>query len=210
MADSHGHDEGSDVDLRGGPALAAIASRVGPAAGNGEPFDDVKGRRSADVLLQVMTQDLTTLSGQADIKASILITAASIVVSVSLTATRYKEVRWALATLSVFALVALANAILAVLPRGKPIRAGEGIPATPFNPLYFAHAARVDSDAYVETMAGVLREDASIYEAVTRQVHSLAYHLEHRKFAHLRRAYAWFLSGFVAAGVAQLITLMAH
>jgi hypothetical protein len=54
---------------------------------------------------------------------------------------------------------------------------------------------------------GGLRDDATIYEAAARQIHSLAYHLEHRKFAHLRRAYAWFLGGFLAAGVAQLITL---
>ncbi len=38
-------------------------------------------------------------------------------------------------------------------------------------------------------------------------MHALAFHLEHRKFAHLRRAYAWFLAGFVAAGLAQVVTL---
>ena len=171
------------------------------------PFDGVQGRRSVDVLLQVMTQDLVALSGQADLKASIMITAASIVISVSLSAVRYNEVRWSVATLSVFALVALANAILAVLPRGRPTRVGAGQPVTPYNPLYFAHAAGVGVDDYVREIADVCREDATLYEALARQVHALSFHLERRKFGHLRRAYAWFIAGFVAAGVAQLITV---
>ena len=196
-------DEGIDLRAKG-------ANDANGADGPSSPvpaFAEVKGRRSVDVLLQVMSQDLVVLSGQADLKASILITAASILVSVSIAATRYKQVRWAVGTLVVFAVIALGNAIFAVLPRGRPTRAGQGEPAAPFNPLYFAHAARVDVDAYVQSVAGICRDDAAIYEASTRQVHALAYHLEHRKFVHLRRAYAWFLAGFVAAGVAQLIML---
>jgi hypothetical protein len=53
----------------------------------------------------------------------------------------------------------------------------------------------------------VCRNDASLYEALTRQVHALSSHLERRKFGHLRRAYAWFIAGFVAAGLAQIITV---
>jgi hypothetical protein len=199
MAEGGVQQEEDGVDLR--------ATGADGWGGAPRPFAEVSGRRSVDVLLQVMTQDLVTLSGQADLKASILITAASIAVSVSLAATRYKEVRWALGTLSVFAVVALANAIFAVLPRGKPTRAGQGRPVTTFNALYFAHAARVDVDDYVRSVAEICRDDAAIYEASTRQVHALAFHLEHRKFAHLRRAYAWFLAGFVAAGLAQVVTL---
>jgi len=199
--------EAREVDVRTDSSAEPDRPTPGEGAASRGVFFDVRGRRSVDVLLQVMTQDLVTLSGQADLKASILITASSIVVSVSLAATRYKEVRWSVATLSLFAVIALANAILAVLPRGKPIRAGAGTPATPYNPLYFAHAAAVRADDYVQEMAEICRDDAALYEAVTRQVHALAFHLENRKFAHLRRAYAWFLSGFVAAGLAQLITL---
>jgi hypothetical protein len=199
MADTGVQEENEGVDVH--------ANGTDGASGAVPAFAEVRGRRSVDVLLQVMTQDLVILSGQADLKASILITAASIAVSVSLAATRYQEVRWAVGTFSVFAVIALANAIFAVLPRGKPTRAGQGEPATPFNPLYFAHAARVGADDYVRSVAGICRDDATIYEASARQVHALAYHLEHRKFVHLRRAYAWFLAGFFAAGLAQLITL---
>jgi Family of unknown function (DUF5706) len=197
---------GPDIDIRRG-VRDGQDLETGLSATASAPFSDVQGRRSVDVLLQVMTQDLVILSGQADLKASIMITAASIVVSLSLNATRYKEVRWSVATLSLFAVVALANAILAVLPRGRPTRVGAGHPATPYNALYFAHASEIPVDDYVREIAGVCREDASLYEALTRQVHALSVHLERRKFAHLRRAYAWFLSGFIAAGFAQLITL---
>jgi len=202
-----------DEDQRGGPEIDVRHAdpdrgyvEPGSSGADGVPFSEVQGRRSVDVLLQVMTQDLVTLSGQADLKASILITAASIVISVSLSATRYKEVRWSVVVLSVFAVLALANAILAVLPRGRPTRVGAGQPAMPYNALYFAHAASVPADDYVRDIAGICRDDASLYEAITRQVHALALHLERRKFGHLRRAYAWFLSGFIAAGLAQLIT----
>jgi len=210
---------GPDLDLRDGPTPVVGGAPVETARVEGgrvdgaaaaapvSPFAGVTGRRTVDALLQTMTQDLVALSGQADLKASIMITASSIVVSVSITATRYSQVRWSLVTLSVFAVAALANAILAVLPRHRSTRVGVGSPPQPVNPLYFAHAATVGADDYVRQIAGICAADATVYEAITRQVHALSFHLEHRKFRHLRRAYAWFVTGFVAAGIAQLVIL---
>ncbi len=178
---------------------------AGPAVAH-SGFADVEPRRSVDVLLQVTMQDLVALSGQADLKASIMITAASIVLSVSFAAIRYSSVRWGLGTLMVFALVALAMAILAVLPRGTPTRPGVGMPANPFNPLYFAHAATVSPDEYVDRLGALCADNALLYEGMSRQIHALSVHLETRKFRYLRRAYACMLAGFVFAIAAQLIS----
>jgi hypothetical protein len=152
-------------------------------------------------------QDLVALSGQADLKASIMITAASIVLTGSIATIRYAKVRWGLGTLMAFALCALAMAILAVLPRGTPTRPGAGVPANPFNPLYFAHAATVPADDFVQRLGDLCTDDSRLYEAMAQQIHALSVHLEVRKFRYLRRAYALLLAGFALAGVVQLISL---
>lgn len=50
-----------------------------------DPLAQVVGRRSVDYLLRNTRQQLVALTGQADLKASIVITAASLVLSISAT-----------------------------------------------------------------------------------------------------------------------------
>ena len=63
------------------------------------PFADVASRHTTDYFLLGLQQQMVQLTGQADLKGSIIITAASIVVSVSATQFSDPELRWSLVTL---------------------------------------------------------------------------------------------------------------
>ena len=71
------------------------------------PFADVPERITTDYLLYGLQQQMTQLTGQADVKGSIIITASAIVISVSVTQFNVDELRWSLVTLVAFVLLAL-------------------------------------------------------------------------------------------------------
>jgi hypothetical protein len=170
------------------------------------PFAAVKGHRTADVFLQTATTDLTALSGQADLKGSIMITSTSLILSVSVATMRYHEVRYGVGTLSIFALAALVMAILAILPAAAS-KSHVVVDPDKINPLYFRHAAQLTPEQYADRMAYLLQGDTRMYEAMVAQIHSLSVHLETKKFARLRLGYIILVAGFVTASVVQAVAL---
>ena len=159
-------------------------------------------RGSADTMLRNLQQQLVSVTGQADLKASIIITASSI--SLSLVATRVSDsrLRPGAITLGVFVLAALCCAIFAVLPKyqvkGDP-------PVGQFNPLFFGHVALLTTDAYEKAMHEIIGDEERMYTAILHDLHAQSSYLLRRKFRPLRWAYLSLLAGFIAGGVAQAI-----
>src|ERR1700710_827064 len=85
-------------------------------------FGKVTERNTADVMLRTAQQHHVSLSAMADTKASIIITVSSIVLTLSLGKVDQPELRMSVVTLTVFTLMALLLAILAVLPKYRPLR----------------------------------------------------------------------------------------
>ena len=87
-----------------------------------DPFGDVRGSHVVDYVLRNVHQQLVALSSQADLKANIMITVTSILLSLSLTHLDSGRLRWSAITFSGFLLLALVFALLSVLPK-FPFRA---------------------------------------------------------------------------------------
>lgn len=167
---------------------------------DGGPFDAVRGRRTVDVLLQSSTQDLVTISGQADLKGSILVTASSLVMSIAITNLDQTSLRPGLLTLMAFCVPALILAALAILPAGRRKRT-----EPEKNPLFFAHAVDIPRPTYVAELARICEDDASVYEAIAAQIHDLSVHLELTKFRYLRWGYVALVMGLVASSMVQAV-----
>jgi hypothetical protein len=86
------------------------------------PFAQVPERNPADVMLRTTQQHHVALSTMADTKANIIITVSSIVLTLSMGRLDQPELRASVLTLTVFTLLALLLAILAVLPKYRPLR----------------------------------------------------------------------------------------
>ena len=174
------------------------------------PFAAVPGRRSVDELFRNIQQALVAYTGQADLKANIVITTSSLVLTI--VATRWSEasLRPGLSAVAIGALLALLTAITVVIPKFR--LPGKGEVRHHFepdeNPLFFGHFASMPRDRFVEILAELSIDDAVLYEAQAADVHDQGRYLVHQKYRHLRLAYIFLGLAFLAGGVAQAIATL--
>ena len=167
-------------------------------------FHAVPERNTGDNLIRTAQQHHVHLSAMADLKANIIITVSSVILTVTLGRVNDPELKFSAIILLGFTSVALILAILAVLPKYRPLRlAGKARPAN-FNLLFFGHFAELPPEEFLGDLARAMRSDGSAYETMGRDLYSLGVYLAHYKYPYLRAAYLFFLSGFLLAGLEQV------
>ena len=172
------------------------------------PFADVQSRHTADYFLLGLQQEMVQLTGQADLKGSIIITASAIVVSVSVTQFNEADLRWSLVTLVAFVLLALLSSIVAVFPKFKiHPEPGDRLPHG-FNPFFFGHFSQISKARYLELMAEVLGDDRTTYRVMLEDIYDQGGYLLRNKYRFLRFSYGCFLVGFIAASIQLTITVI--
>lgn len=172
-------------------------------------FAAIPERNTGDVLLRTMQQHHVQLSVMADTKANILITVSSIILTMVLGKLDDPQLRPAMFTLAGFIFVALLLAVIAVLPKYRPLRVGPGALPESFNLMFFGHFAELPRDRFLGEIAESLKSDGSVYETMARDVYSIGYYLAHYKYRFLRWSYLFFLGGFVCAGMVEVAKLIA-
>ena len=155
-------------------------------------------------MLRTTQQQLTDLSGQADLKASIVMTTSAILTSVAAARLDHESVRWSLVTFMVGLLAAMLCAVFSLLPTFRT-RLPEGQAA---NPLFFGHFGAMRRDDYLEAMSELMRSDADVYRAITLDMYAAGRYLLQHKYRFLRLSYFFFLGAFAVAGVQQLVTAL--
>ncbi len=172
-------------------------------------FAAVPERNTGDTLLRTMQMHHVQLSSMADTKANIIITMSSIVLTLVLGRLTDPVLRTASLTLAAFTLLALLLAVLAVLPKYRPLKlVDDKIPAQ-FNLLFFGHFAELPRERFLAEIAGALKSDGSVYETMARDTYALGWYLAHHKYRYLRLSYIFFLAGFLLACVVQVGSLLA-
>ena len=166
-------------------------------------------RNTGDVILRTTQQHHVALSSMADTKANIIITVSSIVLTLSIGRMGEPTLRASVLTLTGFTLAALLLAILAVLPKYRPLRLKDGQPLPPhFNLLFFGHFAELDQQRFLREIAERMKADGSVYRTMAIDIHSLGSYLSHHKYRYLRLSYICFLTGFIASVVIEAVHLL--
>lgn len=176
----------------------------------GEPlFLQVPERNTGDNFLRTVQQHHVQLSVMADVKANIIITVSSIVLTMTINKLSEPALRVSAITLICFTTVALLLAILAVLPKYRPLRLvpGQSLPAQ-FNLLFFGHFAELTQQQFLNELSRAMPPNGNIYEMMGKDIYGLGYYLAHYKYRYLRAAYLFFLTGFVFASLEQLWRLL--
>jgi hypothetical protein len=170
--------------------------------GAADSFSRIPERNTGDAILRTAQQHHVALSSMADLKANILITVSSIVLTMTLGRMNDPALRISALTLTAFTLTALLLAILAVLPKYRPIKVtGAGLPSE-FNLLFFGHFAELPRERFLEEITRAMKP-GSVYPTMANDLYSLGWYLAHRKYRYLRYSYLFFLAGFVLACVEQ-------
>jgi hypothetical protein len=162
-------------------------------------FAQVPERNTSDNILRTAQQHHVQLSAMADTKANIIITVSSIVLTLSLGKLNDPSLRIAVLILTVFTLGALLLAILAVLPKYRPMRLDSEVLPPHFNLLFFGHFAEISRERFLDEIAQLLQPDGSIYRTQANDLYSLGIYLARHKYRYLRLSYLFFLTGFVLA-----------
>lgn len=184
-----------------GPTGDGTGSRDTPVS-----FAHVTARSSVDTMLRNTQQQLVALSGQADLKASLLTTAAAVAASIAASQVGDRDLGWAAGTLLVFLVAALLASVLAVFPKFQVHREPEGELPPHFNPLFFGHYARIPKDRYLSEMARVISDDDHLYRTIISDLYDQGVYLVSAKYRYLRLSYTLFLIGFVSAGIALAVS----
>lgn len=175
------------------------------------PFAEVRPRRAVDELLRNTSESLVTYTGQADLKANIVITTSSLVLTIIATRWNEDSLRPGLSAVAIGTLLALLTAITVVIPKLRLHRKGEvrlGF-GPDENPLFFGHFASMPRDRFVEVMADIAADDAVLYEIQAADIHDQGRYLIDKKYRHLRLAYSFLALAFVAGVITQSIATVA-
>ncbi|HEX5756738.1 MAG TPA: Pycsar system effector family protein [Arenimonas sp.] len=171
-------------------------------------FDVVPERNTGDAIMRTTQQHHVQLSLMADNKANIVITMSSIVLTLVLGRLGDPDLRLASITLAGFTMCSLFLAVLAILPKYRPLRLqGETLPPQ-FNILFFGHFAELSRERFQEEVAKAMRTDGSVYFTMSKDIYSLGWYLAHHKYRYLRWSYLFFLGGFLLASLVQLAQIL--
>jgi hypothetical protein len=173
-------------------------------------FAPVPERNTADNFLRTAQQHHVALSSMADTKANIIITCSSIVLTLTFGRIDDPQLRTSVLTLGGFTLLALLLAVLAVLPKYRPLKLRDEKIPPGFNLLFFGHFSELPRQRYLEEMARVMLPDGSLYATWASDIYSLGSYLGHHKYRYLRLSYIFFLTGFVLACIEQGWRLLVH
>lgn len=160
-----------------------------------------------DHLLRQTRMNLIQLSSMADMKASMLVTVASVVMTLAVRYLNEPELRAAVVVLGLFCLLTVILATYAAMP-GISLSPGVKTPDladSSFNILFFGDFAGMRYDDYRDAMEKALDDHNRTYEIMVREVYTLGQFLAFRKYRYVRLAYVAFIAGLVSSVVAVAI-----
>ncbi len=167
-----------------------------------EYFADVKARNSVDYVLRSTQQHHIQLSMMADQKASMLLGASAIILTLIFNNLKAGQPALWMIVLGICVLFAAVFALLAVMPAVKGARWKHP------NWLFFSTFARLDEETWLKTMSDLLKDDAKVYHAICNEIYQLGMILNEKKYKYLRYSYRTFLLGITLAAVSVLLDVI--
>ena len=148
------------------------------------------------------------LSSMADVKANMMLTLASLIITFCIRYLTDPILRYPVITLIIFCLITIFSAAYAVMP----IAPKEAKP-DPKDPqcdiLFFGNFMNLSYVEYKEAMEIVMSEPAHTYEAQVREVYDLGVFLGMKKYRFIRYAYSAFILGLFVSGVVFFVVELA-
>ncbi len=153
------------------------------------------------------------LSSMADLKANMLLTMASVVITLSVPHIFKPAFKWPLLVLIGGCLVTVALAAYAVMPK-VPLSSKSGSPPdvrnASFNLLFFGDFTRLSYAEFEAAMEEMMNDHSRAYEMQVRELYTLGTFLAAKKYRFLRLAYFSFIAGMLASSALMLFSIFAN
>lgn len=157
-----------------------------------------------DQLIRQTRQHHMQLSGMADIKANILLTVSSLMLTFCIPFLAKPMLQWPALVMIVFCSLTALSSIMTLIPKLPASRVPDKN-SPMFNLLFFGSFADLDYDDYLQEMGKAANDPNLAYELMTKEIYQLGRYLAHRKFHYLRLGYQLFLVGIFCAGATFVI-----
>ena len=171
---------------------------------------EIKQRGShLDHLLRQTRMHHTQLSAMADMKANILLTMASVVITLSVRYIAEPHLKWATTVLIAFCLMTIGLATYVVMPKipfslktGPEVR----VRSPGFNLLFFGDFVRLPYEEFEAAMEEIMNDPNQAYQVQVQEVYTLGVFLAKKKYRFLRLAYITFIIGVFASALVGLFS----
>ena len=166
-----------------------------------------------DQMLRQTRQHHVQLSSMADLKANLLLTMSSLVMTLSAPLLLQERLRLPVMILMLFCGITILLGAYTVMPKLPPAPGAAARPDTTnpaFNILFFGDFARLTYEEYATEMERLLNDPSRTYEAMVKEVYSLGVFLARRKYRWLRMAYLAFMTGVATSLIVGLVSLLAR
>jgi len=157
-------------------------------------FKNVEARNTFDYMLRTSQQAHLQLSMMADQKASILLGAEVVMLTLLFGQLGPEQVDIWVFVLAGFVFLSAIFALMTVMPKYKVDLEGISNP----NWLFFAFAAQLSPQEYRKKIAHIAQADARIYETIVNDIHQMGSVLYKKKFRFLNLSYKTLLMGIAA------------
>jgi hypothetical protein len=148
------------------------------------------------------------LSSMADVKANMMLTISSVVLTLSVRYLTEPLFRPAAIVLIFFCLLTVIMAAYAAMPK-TPIRSNGHKPdvkSATFNLLFFGNFSQLTYEQFKAAMAEVMASPEETYEVQIREIYTLGCFLAEKKYRFIRLAYLSFITGLIVSMITFIIT----
>lgn len=163
----------------------------------------------SDLLLQQTRMQQMQLSAMADMKANMLMTMASVVITLSAPQIIKPDLTWAAIVLIVFCLLTILLASFTAMPRVPLlIKSGEppDVDSPTFNLLFFADFSCFSYPEFEAAMEQVMNDPNRTYKTQVKEIYNVGIMLSTKKYRFVRLAYISFITGLFTSGLVMLAT----
>jgi len=156
-----------------------------------------------DHMLRQTRSHHVQLSFMADSKASMLMTMASVIFTLSASFITKPQFKWATISLMIFCLITIFLAVYAAMPK-LPFfikqKSFKDLNSPRFNLLFFGDFIRMSFKEYEESMEDVLNDPDMTYQVQLKELYNLGIFLANKKYRFLKMAYIAFIIGLLVSG----------
>ena len=162
-----------------------------------------------DHMLRQTRNHHVQLSSMADLKANILLTLSSVVITISFTYISNPNLKWGALILIGFCFLTIILSIYTVMPK-IPVYSRSGkkpeVNSPSFNILFFGDFFQLDYGHYENTMEEILNDPSRVYQSQVREIYNMGKFLAQKKYRFIRLAYLSFIIGLFLSCLVTLIT----
>ena len=159
-----------------------------------------------DHMLRQTRMNLVAFSQMADTKAHIILSLASVLLSLSLTRITDPQFTLSIAGLDLFLLVTIFFALLTVIGKLKVFdRKKHSVRDPDYSPLFFGNYGDIPYEEYAQHFAEIMNDSDATYEIMIKDIYYAGTYLLQTKYKYIRLAYLCFFTGLFVSSIIYMI-----